>query len=210
MTPLRVGALAAGAPHKVRVTKPGFAEQTAEVSIVPGELTPLALSLRAVEPAERRTARAPEAAAPAPPAKGKGRAAAALAPLSLTSEPAADVLWNGKRLGRTPLQARLPVGKVSLTFVNAELGLKKAAEVAVGPGHPSAEVRFGKGKLAADVTPWADVYLGEKKLGTTPLAPRELYEGAYRIRLVNSELGAIRELEVKISAGKTTVLREKL
>jgi eukaryotic-like serine/threonine-protein kinase len=54
------------------------------------------------------------------------------------------------------------------------------------------------------------VYIGNRKLGTTPLAPREVYEGSYTLRLVNSELGAIKTLKVVVAPGKTTVVRERM
>ena len=46
--------------------------------------------------------------------------------------------------------------------------------------------------------------------GGAPLAPREVYEGSYTLRLVNSELGAIKAVKVVVQPGKTTVVREQL
>ncbi|MHB8877057.1 MAG: hypothetical protein ACYC8T_25460 [Myxococcaceae bacterium] len=121
------------------------------------------------------------------------------------------MFFQGKSLGRTPLTAKLPVGRVTLAFVNRELDLSQSASVTVeAKGTSQSTVTFRKGKVAADVTPWADVYLGDKKLGTTPLAPREFYEGTYTLRLVNSELGAIKTMKVVVQPGKTTVVREAL
>ncbi len=77
-------------------------------------------------------------------------------------------------------------------------------------GRTQSSFTFRKGKLAADATPWADVYIGDRKLGTTPLAPREVYEGSYTLRLVNSELGAIKTKKVVVEPGKTTVVREAM
>ncbi len=64
-----------------------------------------------------------------------------------------------------------------------------------------------KGKLAFDIQPWADVYLGSKKPGTSPFAPQELYEGSYAVKLVNSELGALRNVTATVKPGETTVVR---
>ena len=123
----------------------------------------------------------------------------------------AEVLLGAKKLGRTPLTVTLPAGKVALTFVNAELDLHQTVSVEVeAKGKTRSDITFRKGKLAADATPWADVYIGNRKLGTTPLAPREVYEGSYMLRLVNSELGAIKTKKVLVMPGKTTVVREQM
>jgi hypothetical protein len=53
-------------------------------------------------------------------------------------------------------------------------------------------------------------HIGNRKLGTTPLAPREVYEGSYMLRLVNSELGAIKTKKVVVEPGRTTVVREQM
>jgi hypothetical protein len=141
----------------------------------------------------------------------KGKKEGLTGEMEISSTPAADIFLGAKRLGRTPATVKLPLGKVTLTFVNAELDLRQTSVVQVdGKGKGKSAIEFRKGKIAADAKPWADVYIGEKKLGTTPLAPREVYEGSYTLRLVNSELGAIKAVKVVVQPGKTTVVREQL
>jgi hypothetical protein len=72
------------------------------------------------------------------------------------------------------------------------------------------KVVFAKGKLVIDVQPWADVYLGAKKLGTTPFPPREFYEGTYTLKLVNAEIGALHNLTAIVQAGQTTLVKHDL
>lgn len=49
---------------------------------------------------------------------------------------------------------------------------------------------------------WVDVYLGRRKLGTTPLVHAEVPSGRVRLRLVNSLAGIERTLEVDVAPDK--------
>jgi hypothetical protein len=53
------------------------------------------------------------------------------------------------------------------------------------------------------VSPWAEVYIGSRMLGTTPLASTPLTEGTYTIRLRNPELGREKKLFVTVRPGET-------
>jgi serine/threonine-protein kinase len=197
VSPLVLGGLSSEKEYAVRAVKDGFAEANATARVSAGKQERVELTLAA-----------PAAAVPGGPkrrgpVKEQGQ-------VTVTTEPATDVFFEGKALGRTPVTAKLPVGHVALTFINRELDLTQTSQVDVERGQGRVALTFRKGKVAADVTPWADIYLGEKKLGTTPLAPRELYEGTYTLRLVNSELGAIKTLKVVVNPQKTTVIHETL
>ena len=72
------------------------------------------------------------------------------------------------------------------------------------------EIALAKGTLAVTVKPWADVFLGSAKLGTTPLPARSLYEGEYELKLVNPELGVIRSVKAVVRPGEKTLVRESL
>jgi len=202
-TPLTLSEVASGVEHLLRVRLEGHHEEAATVKVEPGATTPVKFTLKALAAPE------PEPVAEAQDKKGKK--GALTGEVALSSTPPADIFLGAKRLGRTPATVRLPVGTVSLTFVNRELELRQTVSVEVdGKEQTTASFAFQKGKIAADATPWADVYIGERKLGTTPLAPREVYEGSYTLRLVNSELGAIKTVKVVVAPGKTTVVREQL
>ena len=200
-SPLEVKGVESGTEHLVRASLDGYVDEAAPVTLKPEEVRALKIALKA------RTVAEPPKPGPDP---GVKRPAREVVSMDLATNPPADVLLDGRKLCTTPCAAKLPVGRVSLTFSNAALDLRQTVQVTVDKAGGRHAIEFKKGKLAAQVEPWADVYLGDRKLGTTPLAPRELYEGTYKLKLINSDLGAIRDLTVKIEAGKTTVLREKL
>jgi eukaryotic-like serine/threonine-protein kinase len=214
VTPATLTPVSLGQEHKLRLERDGFqpkeiaftlTEQMAQKAVSAG--------LMPVPPPEEEVpaARDPPEPPAAPSAARAGSKGPALGTLQLSSDPAAEVLFQKKAMGKTPAKLRLPVGKVELVLVNRELSLTRKVEVEVPrSGVGTRDIAFRKGKLAADVKPWADVYVGAKKLGTTPFAPRELYEGTYVVKLVNSELGAIKEVQVTVTPGNTTVLREEL
>jgi serine/threonine protein kinase len=208
VTPLTLAEVSSGVEHLIRVSREGFQEEALSVEVAPGETLPVKLALKAQPAPEPEPAAV--AAVDARSKKGNKKDGAT-GEVEISSSPPADLFHGTRNLGRTPTTVKLPAGKVALTFVNRELDLRQTASVNVETnGKTRASFAFRKGKIAADATPWADVYIGEKKLGTTPLAPREVYEGSYTLRLVNSELGAIKAVKVVVEAGKTTVVRERL
>ncbi len=65
------------------------------------------------------------------------------------------------------------------------------------------------GLLKLDTDPWSDVYLGKRKLGTTPITGVRLPAGVHRLTLKNPELGIAKTIAVTVEAGRTvTVFRE--
>lgn len=66
------------------------------------------------------------------------------------------------------------------------------------------------GKVTVRVNPWAEVYLGNKKLGVTPFEPVEVPAGNAVFTLKNSQLGVTRKVTVKVPAGGNVVLRADL
>jgi serine/threonine-protein kinase len=69
--------------------------------------------------------------------------------------------------------------------------------------------RIVTGLLKLDTDPWSDVYLGRRKLGTTPITGVRLPAGVHRLTLKNPELGISRTISVAIEGGRaTTVFRE--
>ncbi|WP_224363645.1 serine/threonine-protein kinase [Hyalangium versicolor] len=206
-TPLTLPEVASGVEHLIRISLAGHQDEAATVKVEPGATAPVKLALKALPPPEPE----PTAEAISDPRGKKGKKELLTGEVEISSTPPADIFLGSKKLGHTPATVKLPVGKVALTFVNAELELRQTTSVNVdAKGKSRAAVEFRKGKIAADARPWADVYIGERKLGTTPLAPREVYEGSYTVRLVNSELGAIKAVKVVVEPGRTTVVREQL
>jgi hypothetical protein len=132
--------------------------------------------------------------------------------LDLDSEPRGDVYIGGRRIGPAPVRRiKLPAGPVLVQVRNKKLGLSKSLRLEVpAGGHVSRRVVFRKGQVVFNVAPWADVYLGKKKLGTTPMPPISLYEGTYAIKLANEELGVERVVHVSVKSGKLKKVVERL
>jgi hypothetical protein len=132
--------------------------------------------------------------------------------LDLESEPRADATIGGRRVGSTPIRRyRLAAGPVVIQLRNTKLGLSKTLRLNIGAGETlRRRVVFRKGQVAFDVRPWADVYLGGRKLGTTPFPPISLYEGTYAVKLVNRDLGVERVVQVSVKSGKLKKVFEQL
>jgi serine/threonine-protein kinase len=57
------------------------------------------------------------------------------------------------------------------------------------PPPPAAAAATGPGFLTIDTTPWTQVYLGKRSLGTTPRFKIELPPGKHTLTLVNEDDG---------------------
>jgi hypothetical protein len=66
------------------------------------------------------------------------------------------------------------------------------------------------GRVALRVNPWAEVFIGPRRLGVTPLEPIELPAGTVTFTLKNPQLGVTRVVSTKVSAGKLSVLKVDL
>ena len=77
------------------------------------------------------------------------------------------------------------------------------------PSRPQ-PARAATGRLTFSTRPWTEVYLGDKKLGMTPLVRLELPAGTHRLRVVNPARKISRVVTVTIEAGQTTTLRKDL
>lgn len=71
-------------------------------------------------------------------------------------------------------------------------------------------IATAKGRVAFIIEPWAQVYLGERHLGTTPMAPITLQEGHYDFRLVSPDTGHEKTVSVNVTANKTSKVVENL
>jgi hypothetical protein len=66
------------------------------------------------------------------------------------------------------------------------------------------------GRLRMDTKPWSVVYIGKKKLGTTPLVGVKLPAGTHKITAVNQEQGLKKTFKITIRPRKTTTISKKL
>ena len=68
--------------------------------------------------------------------------------------------------------------------------------------NPVAEVKGEDGYLTLRTDPWCDVYLGNEKLGTTPLVRAPVPSGKLTLMLRNAKAGAARRLVVVVEPGR--------
>jgi serine/threonine-protein kinase len=134
------------------------------------------------------------------------------ATLTVASSPWAEVYFDGKDLGQTPVvKAEVTSGTHKLKLVNGQMGLAKESSItlAVGEAHKE-NVHFEKGKLSFVVKPWANVTMAGKSLGATPMPDQEVYEGSYQISFANPQLNKTATRTVQVKAGETTSVKVDL
>jgi serine/threonine-protein kinase len=88
-------------------------------------------------------------------------------------------------------------------------GDKDAAVEKEGDEKPSKPVRGPTGKMTLIINPEAEVFLGKRSLGKTPLFNVSLPEGTHLLRIVGPDKKS-RKLSVPIEAGKKTLHRFSL
>jgi hypothetical protein len=93
-----------------------------------------------------------------------------------------DVSENGKSLGTTE-QNRLMLssGRHELTFSNRDLDYTSTHVVEIEPGDGKTLRLDPQGSASINASPWAEVWLGGKKIGDTPLANQALPLGTHEL-----------------------------
>jgi hypothetical protein len=121
-------------------------------------------------------------------------------------------IWvDGVTHGRSPVTVQVSPGIHLITFRDESLGLRRTSKVEVGRGESRSETWSpSKGKVSVRAVPYAEVFLGERSLGLTPLAPLELWEGTHRFRFVNKDTGRTETREVEVEPGKDTLVKVDL
>jgi eukaryotic-like serine/threonine-protein kinase len=157
------------------------------------------------QPVTAAAATAPTPATPKPTQTTKGKTGR----VEIVSALPADVLFRSKRIGRAPGTFDLPVGHVALRVVNRDLGLDREVEAAVTPGRTiRATVDTAKAWLLIRVSPWAEVKLDGKALGSTPVPEQEVFAGRHVIDLSDPDLNRTRRVTVELSGGEHRMVRE--
>jgi serine/threonine protein kinase len=134
----------------------------------------------------------------------ENKPAPAYAQLSVATQQEAEIFLDGRKAGKGKLVRAVKPGR---HLVEARLpeGGRRSQEINLLPGEKlSLDLSLRPGTLRVLVNPYADIYLNGKTFGETPLAPRNLFEGRYRLRLVNDKLGKSEEFEIEIKAGEET------
>jgi hypothetical protein len=149
----------------------------------PVAVAPVAVA-GAVAVAEVTDARPAHAEAPATPAHASGNGVA----VTIKSDPEATVWIDGNSAGGTPLKIDLAAGTYKLRFDSPDAGLNKAILLRVPKGDTfEKEFTFARANLTIQAPAGATVFLGRRKLGNAPLAPVEVYEGTYRVHVVDEK-----------------------
>ncbi len=210
-TPVTLERLAPGR-YEVRVSKDGFEPRLAELELRPEQPNvSVTLTLAPVPPAPV-VAEAPEPVESPPRARAaepRRAPAARTGLLTVESNLEVEVKLDGVTLGRTPLvRRRVAAGTHALLLEDRSKGLSRSLKVEVKVEAERREtVRFEKGRLNVTTRPWADVYLDGERLGQTPLAGREVWEGRHTLRLTGPDREKTRTIEIR--PAQTTVVNEQ-
>jgi serine/threonine-protein kinase len=108
---------------------------------------------------------------------------------------------GGRSLGRGSGSLRVPSKLRSVVAIDHKKGLKTRVPVRSRFSYKS----LGTGKLKVRVYPYADVYAGSTKLGSTPLKTLTLTEGSYTLRFVAGDKKKTQRVTVR--DGKTAQIR---
>jgi hypothetical protein len=131
--------------------------------------------------------------------------------ITFFSLPPTDVVVDGQAKGRTPLTLEIPSGDHVVAFQDEKQGLRHQKPFSVAPGDTRrVEWKPTKGRVSIRAVPYADVVLGEKSLGLTPMPPLELYEGFHKFVFSNKDTGKTDVRTVKVSAGEETIVKVDL
>jgi serine/threonine-protein kinase len=102
-------------------------------------------------------------------------------------------------------------GRHSITVASPTLASPRTLTVDLKPNEAALRaVHGGRGQLRVAVTPWAEVIVDGKVLGTTPLEAVDLAEGPHAITLKNGDLGVVSKRRVVVAPGKETLLKVDL
>ena len=119
------------------------------------------------------------------------------------------VYWKGKLLGSTPGTFELGLGRQTLRLANPDLGIEREVAVTVVADRAaSAEAVFATASLEVRVSPWAEVKVDGRHVGSTPLPWMQVYEGKHVIELTNPDLNQTRRVTVELKAGERRTVRE--
>jgi len=143
--------------------------------------------------------------------------AIATAPASVAANPPSSATGAEESIEAPSAASAVPTSTPTATVAQGGSGSKHVDPKRTSQGGapaptPSATVAESNdpGTLVVSVSPWADVSVDGRSVGTTPLAPISLSPGTHSVVLRNSELGASRSMAVSVKPGKSTQIRVDL
>ncbi|MEZ0312626.1 MAG: serine/threonine protein kinase [Myxococcota bacterium] len=138
---------------------------------------------------------------PTPP-RPKSRRGLVLA-LTLTAALVAGVTAVAYALRREP---NAPPPPVPVMESPAQIAPPESAQ----PLPPRAKDAARSGKVVFQIYPWAEIFLGTKRFGPTPIEPITLPVGTHVFTLRNPELGIDTKVNVRVRNGTTTLVKRDL
>lgn len=136
-----------------------------------------------------------------PPASSAAAPAVAPSPGFVTFTAPFDlrIFEGGNLLGAAGERIRVRPGAHTFTLVNDQLGFRNEQAVVVGAGRSLRRViEQSSAPLNINATPWAEVVIGGRSVGETPLANISLPIGSHKVTLRHPTLG---EREVEVTVG---------
>ncbi len=140
-------------------------------------------SARSSRRSSRNSSKRAEKASSKKPAASEKAAAASAATKRIRARGPASVIWksaSGKTLGRGSAPLDVPKGITALQAVDGQTGGKNTVPII---NRVADYDSLGKGRVVFRVRPWAEIRIGKKNYGTTPIDPIRLVAGTYRIKL---------------------------
>jgi serine/threonine-protein kinase len=105
--------------------------------------------------------------------------------LTIESTPAVDVLLDGKLLGRTPFQGRLPAGKKTFTLQNKDLLISTTRTITLKADAISEKYAFEKGFVSITAPEGSAIFIDGVRIATAPVKGEiPVYEGYHRIQVL--------------------------
>ena len=106
-----------------------------------------------------------------------------------------QVFAEGRRLGTGLDRIMIPAGSHTLELVNEQYGYRTTTTVEVtAGGTTTAKVDVPLGRLSVNATPWAEVLVDGRSVGTTPLANLSVPIGLHEIVWRHPQFGTRRQV----------------
>jgi serine/threonine-protein kinase len=139
-----------------------------------------------IEPGVTASLVAPLAAAPAGPASGW---------VSVSAPFAMQIFEAGRLVGTTETdRVMVPAGRNAFDLVKETLGYRVTRIVQVQPGKvATVGIELPNGIVNLNATPWAEVFIGDRRIGETPIGNLSLPIGAHEVVFRHPQLGEKRQ-----------------
>lgn len=121
-----------------------------------------------------------------------------------------SIYIDGKKEGEGSISIFLAPGNHRIKLVSKSKMINYKTSIRVESNKETTKtIMLKKGKLSLSVKPWANIYINGKKIGQTPIPPKVLYEGTYKVVLKNPKYSSFSKT-IKIKSGKTTLIMKDL